>query len=73
MSTKLQEGAEVDRLSANSYPTANNESKTLINYIPSHTKNDSRPYFQVTVYEKQFLGLLDSGANRTEETLCFEQ
>lgn len=37
----------------------------LLDYVLEHAKNDSRPHLQVSIYGQKFLGLLDSGANRT--------
>lgn len=44
---------------------ANFSPKILLDYVLAHAKNDERPYLQVEIYGKSFLGLLDSGASRT--------
>lgn len=39
--------------------------EVVLNYILAHANNDNRPYLRVRIFGKEFLGLLDSGANRT--------
>lgn len=37
----------------------------MLDYVLAHVKGDERPYVTVSIFDKLFLGLLDSGASRT--------
>ncbi|KAJ8929587.1 hypothetical protein NQ314_017694 [Rhamnusium bicolor] len=39
--------------------------RSVLDYVLAHVQGDERPYVTVTIFGKQLLGLLDSGANRT--------
>lgn len=41
------------------------KNKVVLDYILSHHKDDRRPYLNVEIFGRKYLGLLDSGANRT--------
>lgn len=39
------------------------KNKIILDFILSSAHNDERPYLEVFIFEKRFLGLLDSGAS----------
>lgn len=39
--------------------------KTKIDYLLASVKNDKRPYLNVTILQRDFLGLVDTGASKT--------
>lgn len=41
------------------------QQKIILDYIISHAENDQRPYLRVSIFGREMLGLLDSGATRT--------
>ncbi|KAJ8979348.1 hypothetical protein NQ317_016077 [Molorchus minor] len=41
------------------------ECKAILDYVFAHAKEDKRPYLNVSIYGRTFLGLLDSGCTTT--------
>ncbi|KAJ8952094.1 hypothetical protein NQ318_011011, partial [Aromia moschata] len=63
---KLKNGSAVDRLSDPKDELDNSvECKIILDYVFAHAKEDKRPYLNVTIYGRSFLGLLDSGCTTT--------
>lgn len=59
---------EEDRLEvrAKSLPVLDITATTsILNYILAHAKGDKRPHVSISIYNVQFLGLLDSGCSQT--------
>lgn len=62
---KLTIGSTVSRLidPVDSNKAANH--KVILDFVFAHVKDDRRPYLKVSIYNKSFLGLLDSGCTTT--------
>lgn len=67
MFKKRDPGTTVDRLFDPSIDTSKSveRNKVILDYVFAHAKNDTRPYLNVTIFGKTFLGLLDSGCTTT--------
>lgn len=73
MSEKLKQENEVDRvfspLLLTKSVTVNNKNlntpptSVILDYVFSHLSSDQRPYLQVSIFGKTFIGFLDSGAS----------
>lgn len=64
MFKKREHGSTVDRLPDPSDKTVV-DNKAILDYVFAHAKDDKRPYLNVTIFGKTFLGLLDSGCTTT--------
>lgn len=64
---KLADGSTVDRLPdpALEADSKSVECKIILDYVFAHAKGDKRPYLNVSIYGRIFLGLLDSGCTTT--------
>lgn len=65
---KLARGKELGQLSCPaSVQMTNNDYKTtvILDYVLAHAKGDQRPFLSVSIFGKELLGLLDSGASKT--------
>lgn len=65
MHKKRTEGSIVSRLDDPVSDLKSAESKIILEYVFAHARNDQRPYLNVNIFGKKFLGLLDSGCTST--------
>lgn len=64
MFKKRKYGSTVDRLPDPPTKTVA-DNKVILDYVFAHAKHDQRPYLNVSIFGKNFLGLLDSGCTTT--------
>lgn len=63
--SKKREGETVGRLSRTPEKTTHFQNQVILDYVLAHAGDDNRPYLNVSILGRNFLGLLDSGATRT--------
>lgn len=65
MSKKRANGPTVSRLPDLSIESKSAENKVILDYVFAHAKGDKRPFLNVSIFSRTFLGLLDSRCTST--------